>query len=388
MERCIKQFCTALEDALNDQRFVALTCSKAPKGSALVSLRIRPVQLKGQDLLNFQYRHTTRDVTKNYNNQEALSTIQLLLQQFRDIHLFFSGCEWQLACSKKGKWRLLKRTSSDTPVVGDKQHDRQKKRLIDPGRPFLQELGVCDANGTVLPSMSRKWKQINTFIGLLDAALDKTKLPTDRPWRAVDFGSGKGYLTFAVHEHLNNLHSCHVTGVEMRSNLTSFCSESAKKLKLDHLDFFEGDIATFPHEHLDIMIALHACDTATDLALHAGISAGASIIMSAPCCHKELRPQIIQPEVLQPLLRFGVHLGQEADMLTDSLRALLLEANGYDVSLLEFVSLEHTAKNKMLLALKRDTISEGKRISALEQFSELKDFYGIKTFKLEQLLQL
>jgi hypothetical protein len=175
-----------------------------------------------------------------------------------------------------------------------------------------------------------------------------------------------------------------VTGVEVRADLVRFCNDVVGKLGMAPLSFREGDVQSYAPAALQIMIALHACDIATDLAIHQGIRAGAAIILCAPCCHKELRPQLQMPPVLQPLLRFGVHLGQEAEMLTDTLRALWLEAAGYETQVFEFIALEHTSKNKMILAVKRPGAPH--REQALAQIKALKDFYGIREHRLETLL--
>ncbi len=176
-----------------------------------------------------------------------------------------------------------------------------------------------------------------------------------------------------------------MTGVELRENLVNLCTDVAIRLSMDGLQFRKGDVRSSPPEAMDALIALHACDTATDLAIHLGIRSGAGIIMCSPCCHKEIRRQIQSPEILHPMLKYGVHLGQEADMVTDTLRALLLEANGYKTQILEFVSLEHTSKNKMILAVRGDgTVL---RDETLPQIAALKAFYSIEHQTLESLLQ-
>jgi hypothetical protein len=174
--------------------------------------------------------------------------------------------------------------------------------------------------------------------------------------------------------------------VELRSDLVNDGNRLAEQLQYDGLHFVQGDIQTYAVEGLDIMVALHACDTATDIALYKGVTAGARLIVCAPCCHKELRPQLLSPQPLRPILQHGVHLGQEAEMITDSLRALLLEACGYDTQVFEFISLEHTNKNKMILAVKRE--QAGSPDAALTQVRAIKDFYGLKQQALEQLLSL
>lgn len=203
----------------------------------------------------------------------------------------------------------------------------------------------------------------------------------------LDFGSGKGYLTFALHEHLRGTlgRDAQVTGVELRPDMVRLGNDIAARLGLQGLRFEQGDVASREVREIDVMIALHACDTATDHAIHKGIRGGASIICCAPCCHKQLRPQLLQPQPLRALLRHGVHLGQEAEMLTDALRALLLEACGYDTQVFEFVSLEHTAKNKMVLAVKRASPRDAAPL--LAQLHELEAFYGIREQCLQDLLR-
>jgi SAM-dependent methyltransferase len=235
--------------------------------------------------------------------------------------------------------------------------------------------------------MARKWKQINRFLEIIDAALAASPLAQQQHVEVLDFGAGKGYLTFALHDHLRHARGrdAQVTGVEIRPDLVAAGNAIVARLGLQGLRFEQGEVTSAAPRPVDVMIALHACDTATDLAMHMGIRGGAAIICCAPCCHKQLRPQLLQPHPLRPILRHGVHLGQEAEMLTDSLRALLLDACGYDTQVFEFVSLEHTAKNKMVLAVKR--AQPAPREPLLAQLQQVKDFYGIREQCLETLLK-
>ncbi len=265
-------------------------------------------------------------------------------------------------------------------------HDREKQRYVQQGNAFLKELGITDEKAQVIPSMARKWKQINKFIEIFASAYEQIDA-SQQELRIVDFGSGKGYLTFALYDYLQQQQKTPlITGVELRRNLVEFCQNVADKVHFNHLDFFEGDVRSYQPEKLDVMIALHACDIATDFAIHTGIRLNASMIMCAPCCHKELRPQLHSPEVLQPMLQFGIHAGQQAEMLTDTLRALLLKAYGYETKVFEFVSLEHTSKNKMILATKRKNVSQPDA-KIMAQIQALKEMYGIKKQTLELLLQ-
>ena len=271
-----------------------------------------------------------------------------------------------------------------TKAVEQQGHDRVKQRFVDQDSYFLQPLGITDVKAHIIPSMARKWKQINKFVEIFSGALSHIQLPEQL--RVVDFGSGKGYLTFALYDYLlkQDLNPF-VTGVELNSKMVEFCQEVANKSDFQQLDFFQGDVRTYQPERLDVMIALHACDVATDFAIYTGIRLNAEMIMCAPCCHKELRPQLKAPLVLQPMLQFGIHAGQQAEMLTDTIRALLLKAYGYETKVFEFVALEHTSKNKMILATKRKDY-QAPDVAVLAQIQALKEMYGIQKHSLELLL--
>lgn len=361
----------------------------------LVRITLRPVQIKDQQLLSFLYEYRTNHVTKNLPIDEALAQLQLWLgSDFYSAHMITGAYEAQLSISKKGKvlinkTRNKKASASSTPdsVNADLSHNRTKQRYVEQDRPYLRELGITDANGQIIPAMSRKWKQINKFIEVLSAALHHTGLDQHDELHIADFGSGKAYLTFAVHDYVStNLGvKSQVTGVELRQGLVDLCNQTATTLGLEGIKFEQGDVQHFSAQNINIMIALHACDTATDYALNMGIRTGAEIIMCSPCCHKQIRPQLKSPPLLAPLLQHGIHLGQEAEMITDGLRALLLEAYGYDTQVFEFISLEHTSKNKMILAQKRKVPRDNTKV--LEQIAAIKAFYGISEHCLESLLQ-
>jgi SAM-dependent methyltransferase len=234
--------------------------------------------------------------------------------------------------------------------------------------------------------MARKWKQINRFVEVFAHALDSSPLAQAKTLHVVDFGSGKGYLTFAVHDWLRQVRGvdAQVTGVELRPDMVALCNDAIARLGIQGLHIEQGDVRSYTPARLDVVIALHACDTATDHAIHLGLRAGAEIIICSPCCHKELRPQLLSPHPIAPILQHGVHQAQQAEMLTDGLRALLLEAQGYDTQVFEFVSLEHTNKNKMILAVKRRQPKPAAPV--LAQIAAVKAFYGIRQQRLEQLL--
>ncbi|MBI5925046.1 MAG: SAM-dependent methyltransferase [Aquabacterium sp.] len=385
----------------------------AQLGPDLQRVLVRPVELKGQPHLSFVLRYPTKDITKNLPLAEGIAHVMgwAQAQTFRNAHLHTPTEEVQLAFSKKGKAsvRVGKPSNAEAAQAraeaaaagrpgsaavvsapaeaGSAGHNRDKHRFLELSRPFLHELGVTDAHGQLIPAMSRKWKQINKFVEVFAAALARSPLAEQNQIHVVDFGSGKGYLTFAIHDWLRHSmgRDARVTGVELRDELVKLCQGVIGKLQLEGMDYEQGDVREYHPTALNVMIALHACDVATDYAIHLGIRAGAEIIMCSPCCHKQIRPQLLSPHPLRPILQHGIHLGQEAEMLTDGLRAMLLDAAGYDTQVFEFISLEHTNKNKMILAVKRAKAKSNDEVVA--QIKDIKAFYGIQDQCLESLLK-
>ena len=381
------EFFNELETALQDDTFIELLLTKyRGRDTDLKRVIVRRVLLKTAPHLSFVFRYQTRDETKNASIADGIKRIRSWLgDEFKDAHLFTTNQDLQIGFSKRGKVTLGRSTPSKS-ADSNSAHNRSKQRMIDPSRPYLRDLGITHAKHQIVSAMARKWRQINRFIEIFGHAVESAKLAQQETIRVVDFGSGKGYLTFAMHDYLATQLQAKpdVVGVELREHLVAFCTGIAQQHSLQGLSFRLGDIRSSPPEPMDALIALHACDTATDLALHLGIRSEARVIMCSPCCHIEIRKQIQVPELLEPVLKFGVHLGQEADMVTDAIRALLLEANGYEVQILEFVSLEHTSKNKMILAVHNG--SRQPNTQELEQVQQLKTTYGIQHQTLETLL--
>lgn len=380
-----QKFINAVQQAIETQSFERLILSQY-KGelAQLEKMTFRIISLQDQSMMSCLYRYKTQDVTKNYAIDESFTVIQELFSQCKQANLFSTEQEIQL---KKNKKKALLTYSKVTPQVKqqEQQHDRSKHRYVDQDSYFLQPLGITDSKAQIIPSMARKWKQINKFVEIFAGALDKID-HQDQALQVVDFGSGKGYLTFALYDYLaKNQFIPQVTGVELNPKMVEFCQKVATEANFQHLDFFQGDVRTYAPKKLDVMIALHACDVATDFAIHTGIRLNAQMIMCAPCCHKELRPQLKSPKVLAPMLQFGIHAGQQAEMLTDTIRALLLNAYGYDTKVFEFVALEHTSKNKMILATKRKEFTAPDK-DVLAQIAALKQMYGIQQQSLELLL--
>ena len=383
------QFLSLLDTSLTQASLIKLVLAKYVGDEAqLQRIIIKPVTVKGQPCLSFVYRYKTRDITKNHPVAHAQALIASLVPDaFKHAHLLSLVDEVQLEFGKKGKSTMSRNTPSQQREAPSAEHDREKKRYLALDRPFLVDLGVTNKQHELIPAMSRKWKQINKFIEVFSHALSTSPIPLDKPVTVADFGSGKGYLTFAIHDYLRNTLQAEgqVTGVELREDMVALCNSAAERLEHPGLVFKCGDVRSVAPSKLDVMIALHACDIATDYAIHTGIRSGASIIMCSPCCHKQIRLQIQSPTLLKPMLQYGLHMGQQAEMVTDALRALLLEACGYETKVFEFISLEHTNKNKMILAVKRAAPVDATEL--LVKIQALKTFYAIEEQCLETLLQ-
>ena len=267
-------------------------------------------------------------------------------------------------------------------------HDRVKERLITTKENvYLRELGITNANWEIRREMSDKYIQINNYIELLEPNLRELSFSSD--YHVVDMGSGKGYLTFALYDYLtNNLkQSITMTGVEFRADLVSTCTTIAEKANFNNLNFVKGTIADTSLEQIDILIALHACDTATDDAIFRGIQSNASLIVCVPCCHKQIRKEFDVTNELSQVMKFGILKERQAEIITDSLRALLMEAYGYKTKVFEFISSEHTPKNVMIVGQKVADENPNK-LKILDTIIAIKKVYGIKKHYLENLLGL
>jgi SAM-dependent methyltransferase len=383
-----EKFFGALDESLAEGSFVKLTLAKYRGAEGgLKNIYVRRVQIKRGDSLSFLYRHKTKDVVKNHPVAEGARLVRELLgKEFLGGHLFTSSEDLEINFNRKGEARLVKRAPAFKEAA-PAEHDRKKRRSIETeGNVYLLSLGVTDERGAVRPAMGDKLRQINRFVEIVAGLFQNSPLKDREEISVVDMGAGKGYLTFAVYDYFDRLGvRARVTGVESRAGLVELCNEAARRAGFVRLRFRTGLIEDFDLPSTDILIALHACDTATDDAIFKGIKADASVIITAPCCHKELRPQMKTPAELRGVLRHGLLLEREAEAVTDSLRALLLERAGYRVKVFEFVSTEHTRKNTMIAATRRGDRAGSDE--ALRQFEALKSFYGIGRQRLECLLE-
>lgn len=389
LEKNKEDLLNKFSESFGNSTLIKLTLSnKRLKASDLNNVFIRPVVIREQAVLQFTYRHATRDITSNYPAGEAAGKIdELLKESFLNADLFTAEADYTLLSNKKGNSRLLKKAASSTelPLY---RHDKLKRRLIPAeNNVYLRELGVLTNDWKVKAGMEDKFRQINRYVELVEDVLRNAALPGH--FSIADMGSGKGYLTFALYDHLsrNSGASFSITGVELRPALVDTCNNIAKKAGFDHLHFITGSIAEAVLTETNVLIALHACDTATDEAIYRGITSGAEVIMVAPCCHKQIRKQINPPNVLKEITHYGIFEERQAETLTDTIRVLIMEAWGYKTSVAEFISTEHTPKNVMLSGM-RKKIRTSPDPAVVKKISELKQQFGIQYHHLEQLLDM
>jgi SAM-dependent methyltransferase len=380
-----EQFLELLRTAVQDGALTKLTLGKYHGDDTTVrNVFVRAVALKTGPHLSFVWRHATRDVTKNFPPEAGLAEIDRLLgRDFLDAHLFATTGNAQFESLPEGGGRL-KRTAADRGATPPAGHDRSKHHLIAADTAWLQTLGITNERGRPREGMADKFRQIQKFAELLTQLVAESPLkdrPADAPIRIVDMGSGKGYLTFAIATLLGR--RAEVVGIEARPELVELCNAAAVKHGLaPTLRFVAGTIADTPLDRCDILIALHACDTATDDALARGIGAGATLLVVSPCCQKELRPQLHAPEVMADALRHGIFQERQAEFVTDALRAQLLEWAGFRTKVFEFISTEHTAKNLMIAGIRS---TEAKRATE-DRIRGFAAFYGIRSQRLAQHL--
>ncbi len=380
----IIQFVDKVTENVYNQTFIKLTLSRPKQVSDLQNIYARLIEIKNKPKISFTFRYKTRDEVKNYDITEGVELIKNQLgSSFLNAVLINFDSELTLVFNKKGENpNITTRKSTQTQSPTLSTHNKEKKRLLDASQPYFHALDIADAQGNITPNGQKKFKQINKYIEIIDSLLKEIALPDDAI--IADFGSGKGYLTFALYDHLvNNLKTTpSVFGFELRENLTQFCNELAQKSGFSQLNFVAQDINDYKTERLDMLIALHACDIATDIAIAKGIQADAKIIVVAPCCHKQIRKQLHAQNEMQPILKYGILEERQAELLTDGIRALLLEANGYKTKVFEFISTEHTPKNVMIVGIKSAPKKE-----ALAQVEAIKKHYGIEYHALERMLE-
>ena len=388
----IQQFVNILETSWNSNTFVKLSLSKyAGNEDQLKNIYIKRTTIKNESKLSFTYHHQTKDIVKNYSFDEGIFLMNKYLDpgEFHIVNLFTLIADYNIEY-KAGHWNMKTLRATFTALPSP-DHDKQKIRILEAAnKTYLYALKITDNQGNIFPHAQDKYKQINHYIEILSTLLND--LPPEEGIRVVDMGSGKGYLTFALYDYLRNIlqRTATIDGVEIRKDLVDLCNHIAKQSHFNDLHFVQGAIDSYDNKDFNVLIALHACDTATDDAICKGIQANANLIVVAPCCHKQIRKEMNSYKSKTPLddiLRHGIYLERQAEMITDSIRALIFEYYGYSVKVFDFISDAHTPKNIMITAQKK-TRTTTDRQEILHRIQHLKSIFGIKSHYLEKILNL
>ncbi|SDX66604.1 SAM-dependent methyltransferase [Paenibacillus sp. CF384] len=348
---------------------------------------IRPIELKGTLHYQFQYYIDNKVTHENVPQSDAADRITAWLEQhYRQALFKTNDADVQVLFSKKGKAAIVTKPATAKADSESLSHNRQKQRVVQEGEaaPFMVELGIMTKDGQVIAKKQDKFRQINRFLEMVTDVLPH--LPADRDITIVDFGCGKSYLTFALYHLLavKQQRSISVVGLDLKADVIAFCSELAQKLGYDKLKFQVGDIAQYKDQSkVDMVVTLHACDTATDAALVKAVEWGASVILSVPCCQHELFRQI-QNDAMAPLLTHGLLKERFSALATDAIRTQLLEVLGYRTQLLEFIDPEHTPKNMLIRAV-RTAGSAADSARKWQEYVVFRDMLQVKPY-LEQAL--
>lgn len=373
---------------LDDNSLIRLTLKGKAHGAELPwrQIVVRPVIIKNEPHLQFSYFSERQDITKNYRGAEAAAKLdEALALPFDSINLQSTAESLQVQITKKGT-PIIHRNRQAELRAPELSHDHDKQLPLPAGKPdaFLQQVGIMDAQGKVRPAMHAKFAQVNEFLKLLEHTGELNKFDHS-PVNILDCGCGSAYLSFAAYHYLNDVRGipARLTGVDVNGGLIDKDNSHAAQLGYEGACFRTSSIIDYvPEAPPDILLALHACDTATDEAIAQGIRHGARLILVAPCCHHELRDQLQGVEPFAPVLRHGILKQRMADLLTDSFRALVLRIMGYKTDVVEFVAPEHTDKNLMIRAVKRPNLDNA---AFLEEYNALKAFWGVVPY-LERLV--
>ena len=371
-----------LEQIVNEE-LVQLVLSNAADPAKGTKCKVRPVRIKGEIFFQETMYIGTQVFHSNRRREECVDRLEELFETgFRQAAANCIGEDVTILVSRKGKVTVRRRKKAQQEALDRRpelEHNRTKQYILQDGKPvdFLVGLGVQSPDGKVSKAYYDKFRQINRYLEFIEDVCDK--LPTDRTIRIIDFGCGKSYLTFAMYYYLHVLQGrdIRVTGLDLKADVIRHCNELAQKLQYTKLDFLVGDIKQYEGEdRVDMVVSLYACDTATDYALQKAVKWGAGVIMAVPCCQHELNRQI-RNDLFAPVLRYGIVKERMAALLTDALRAELLEQQGYDTQILEFIDMEHTPKNLLIRAVKSSGMRSPKRAAKTEELMEFLQVHPI-----------
>lgn len=372
----MENFFEKLNASLRDGSMVKMTLSKpVVKSNELRNVYVKPVLLKNNKMFQFVFRYERRDETKNYDAVQTMEQIGTLVPEvFQNVSLFTISEDITLLVSKKGKPAMVCKPVKEQRTQ-DLSHDHEKARLIDPMKPWWFLLGLTTREGKVLADMQHKFKQICKYVEIVDGLMKNVRFGDEI--HIADMGAGKGYLTFALYEYLTSKYDKKIVmeGVEIRQDLVLKINDIIEKCDLKDFRFVENSIEDYKPEKLDVLIALHACNTATDDAILKGVRNNAKLIICAPCCHKQIRQEMEKSGKTDAITRFGIFLERQAVMITDAVRALVLEYCGYKTNVMEFIEMEDTPKNVLLAGRKTDAPVD--KAAVAKQINDLLERYDI-----------
>lgn len=353
-----------------NEDLVRLTISNPRNKTEAAKISLRPLLLKGKLAFQASINRDKKVFHQNFSLQEAMGEILGWMKDYRQLEAFSGRGQAVALVSKKGKVNIKEKKIAGCVKRQDLSHNRKKKYILEPDRKveFLMDLGVQTKEGKIVHAKYDKFRQINRFLEFIEDILPQ--LPKDREVTILDFGCGKSYLTFAMYHYLRELrgYQVHIIGLDLKRDVIEECKKLAEKYGYTGLEFYVGDIAGYQGvEQVDMVVTLHACDTATDYALDKAIRWNAKVILSVPCCQHELNGQIGN-ELLEPVFKYGLIKERMAALFTDALRAQILESRGYQVQILEFIDMEHTPKNILIRAVKKGSEKDSGNYRQIMEF--------------------
>ena len=369
---------TLFEQSLNID-FITATLSNPKEKNGIKKVKVRPILKQGVLLFQCESHQNNQVFHENYEAERAAAVLTEYMSQFKQMQLETKKFRYTVLVSKKGKVTIQKKQQTGCVKEVDLSHNRSKKYILQEGTavPFLQDLGVMTAEGKIVRTKFDKFRQINRFLEFIEDILPQ--LAEDREVTILDFGCGKSYLTFAMYYYLHELKNVDVRiiGLDLKTDVIRHCNELSEKYGYKKLKFLEGNIADYTGvDEVDMVVTLHACDTATDFALDKAVGWNAKVILSVPCCQHELNGQM-KNETLEPLFKYGLIKERMAALVTDALRAEYLESCGYDAQILEFIDMEHTPKNILIRAVKTGKKKENLgKIKTCEEFLQIQPMLG------------
>ena len=367
-----------LEQSLNID-FLGATLSNPKDKNGITKVKVRPILKKDVLLFQCEEHKNNQAFHHNYEEAEAIEKLTDYMELFKQMQLETKQFKATVLVSKKGKVTIQKKQQAGCVKEVDLSHNRSKKYILQEGMkvPFLQDLGVMTSEGKIVRTKFDKFRQINRFLEFVEDILPQ--LDKNKEITILDFGCGKSYLTFAMYYYLHELknYDVRIIGLDLKTDVIRHCNELSEKYGYEKLRFLEGNIADYTGvDEVDMVVTLHACDTATDFALDKAVGWNAKVILSVPCCQHELNGQM-HSELLAPLFKYGLIKERMAALITDAMRAEYLENQGYDTQILEFIDMEHTPKNILIRAVKTGKMKNNQEsIRACEEFFHIKPTLG------------